>query len=154
MATGELTERQRALLTKARDAIRDDPERYNQLTYGPAPDGNPCGTPRCVAGHIVVGNPELMEELVRELNERAPTEEMRARRIGGAIHSVATKALGVPRYPELFRTEWPGAWRQNDTVVSRGRKTYIERFTPTAQEAVQVIDGILDGRIQGALDQP
>ena len=153
MSNKELTERQRALLTSARDAIRNDPERYNQLTYGPAPETSSCGTPRCLAGHMVVNDPELTKELNQELQETRLTERRRREGVGGAIHKVARNALGLEgsRHPVLFRGEWPVAWLKDDTTARGARKKQNETFLPTAEDAVQVIDGILDGRIQDAL---
>ena len=154
MTNEELTDRQRALLTMARDAIRNDPERYDQLTYGPAPKTSSCGTPRCVAGHMVLADPELTQELNQELEERRLTERHGREGVAGAIHKVARNALvgRGTRYPGLFRTNWPVAWLKDDTTPGGDRKKHHERFVPTAEDAVQVIDGILEGRIQDALD--
>ena len=58
-STGGLTERQRTLLTRARDAIRKRPDSNDQLTYGMGSIS--CATPGCVAGHIVADNAELRE---------------------------------------------------------------------------------------------
>ena len=62
-------------------------------------------------------------------------------------------ALGAPTNPVLFQTKWPISWREATRKPNEERRRghRVEKFVPTASDAVRVIDGILDGRIQGAL---
>ena len=148
-STEELTERQRTLLTNARDAIRKMPESYDQMTYGSGTID--CRTPGCVAGHIVADNTELREKLMATLDRKDVTDDAGREYAAAAIHGIATAALGTPDYPVLFHSEWPVAWLQDNTNDGAGWRRQNGSFVPTPSDAIKVLDAILDGRIQGAL---
>ena len=146
-----LTERQRTLLTNARDTIREMPESYNQLTYGIGSiDGR---RPGSVAGHVVAANPELRKSLAETLAGKNLTDQAGREYAGAAIHGIAAAALGTPDYPVLFQSQWPRAWLGTKTRVGAGWQYQNGSFVPTPTEAVKVLDRILNGRIEGALSQ-
>ena len=97
ISTDTLTTRQRALLTKVRDAIRKTPKSYNQMSHGTGTITY--RTPACVAGHIVADNAELSEQL----GGRGLGEGSEAKQIGAAIREIAAIALGAAAHPALFR---------------------------------------------------
>ena len=146
------TAEQERLLTNALDAIRQSPETYDQLTYGLGSIS--CNTPGCVAGHIIADNAELRNELKRKLDGEDLTLDAEYK-IGTAIHEIATKALGGFGDPLLFLSDWPVAWLKDANeangepdIPTHGNKMFL----PTPNEAIKVLEGILDGRIQEALD--
>ena len=145
----ELTTQQRTLLTNARDAIRRTPENYDQLTYGVGSIS--CRTPGCVAGHIIANDAELRDKLAETLAEKNVTNEAGREYAAKAIHEIATAALGTRSYPLLFQSEWPVAWLENNTSNKPDRRRHDDSFVPRPSDAIEVLDGILDGRIQGAL---
>ena len=111
-----------------------------------------CGTPGCVAAQIVAHDPELQEQLaeaIYRIDKREP-HCGRADAITVAVERVATRALDTGRTPRLFSRTWPAAWLQassEDPAEDPGGT-----FMPKADDAVEVLDGILDGRIHGPLE--
>ena len=148
--TNQLTAEQRRLLTKARDRIRKTPGSYDQRTYGLGSVS--CQTPSCVAGHIAADNAELRETLADALEGTDLTDESCREYAEAEIHEIATTALGTPNYPVLFHREWPVAWLKNDASKRRNRRCQNGRFVPTPDDATEILDRILDGRLQGALE--
>ena len=166
-----LTKRQRTLLERARDSIRDAPRSYSQLTMGTGTLS--CSTPACVAGHMVASEPELRTKLRAALREQhllepdSEDEEYRARwnerraaedyyryNTATMIEKIAAEALGTPTHPALFDTEWPTAWLKQLDIRCEGIKEtrpHGETFVPTAGDAVRTLDGILKGHIHSSL---
>ena len=157
-----MTEQQQRLLTNAREAIRSQPESYNQMQYGTGvPD---CGSPGCIAGHVVAGDRELSDELNEQLKAegqgredgRESLKEARENlkdRAAGAIQRIASRVLRTEHRPWLFRSSWPIEWRQKADLPHNPRlPSDAGFFCPTWREAIQVLDGILDGRIDDAFD--
>ena len=142
----ELTERQRVLLTRARNAISRQPENYDQRTYGAGRIS--CDTPACVAGHIVCSINEREAELAGFASER---ESRRSSGIGAAIQEIALEELHLWQQPPLFSPTWPIAWRPAGSSTP-AEDDDAKRFVPTAADAVDVLDRILDGRIKEALN--
>ena len=139
----ELTERQRVLLTRARNAISRQPENYDQRTYGAGRIS--CDTPACVAGHIVCSINKRQAELAGFAGER---ESMG---IGAAIQEIALEELHLWQQPPLFSPTWPIAWRPAESSTPAEDED-AKRFVPTAADAVDVLDRILDGRIKEAVN--
>ena len=79
------------------------------------------------------------------------TDESGREYAAAAIHGIATTALGTPAYPLLFQSEWPVAWRRNNTSDGPDWQRQNGSFVPTPNDAIEVLDEILEGRIQGAL---
>ena len=144
-----LTERQRELRTKARDMIAKNPEGYDQDRYGMGFIS--CNTPACVAGHIVASDPGLREELLRQLEGENLSGSDGIETIGSAVNLIACSALGTPDHqPHLFRSAWPIGWLEGpsaDAARNQGEDTFV----PTADDAVAVINKILDGEIGNGL---
>ena len=150
--TNKLTAKQHALLTKARDAIKRRPETYDQMTYGTGTIN--CETPGCVAGHIV----ETDVGLQAELSERITCADLSVAQKGqvaGIVNDLATTALGTGKNPLLLRGCWPTAWLNLAAKPNKERRKGVgddPTFVPSPKEAVLVIDAILNGQIQGALE--
>ena len=144
--TNQLTRRQREVLKAAMVSIRYSPGSYNQMCFGgPDPD---CNSPACVAGHIANGDPESRQLLSEELASRTEVlaSESEAARL---IQKRAEAALGVTAHPRLFQGRWPRAW-----LLTAGRKLPqrpADLLLPTAEDAIAVLQAILDGRITDAL---
>ena len=105
-----LTERQRELLMKVRNAIRKEPRDYRQSTYGTGTIS--CKTPGCIAGQIVDSEPQLQEKLRAKLDEYALSGPKDT--VAAAVYGVARNALGAPAHPRLFRPAWPMEWLNGD----------------------------------------
>ena len=146
-----LTRQQRSVLERARDAINRTPGAYDQLTYG---SGNiSCTTPACIAGMIVGTDPELQGKVRdRMLSGTGPGKEDGSTR-AAAIRKTAAEALELSGPPLLFHTEWPTSWLRHVGMPTDllGWRDHGGSFLPDAQHAIAVLDGILDGRIEGAL---
>ena len=147
--TKQLTAEQRTLLTKARDRIQATPKSYDQRSYGTGSSDR--RTPGCVAGHIVADNAELRERLAETIEETDVTDERGLEYVEAEIHEIATSALGTTNYPVLFNKQWPVAWLRNNTSDAPDRRRRQDSFVPTPNDAIKVLDGILEGRIQEAL---
>ena len=144
-----LTKRQQELLTKARDRIAKNPKGYNQNRYGMGFIN--CNTPACVAGHIVASEPGLREELLRQLEGENLSGSDGIVTIGSAVNLIACSALGTPDHqPHLFRSAWPIGWLEGPSAEA-ARDQGEDTFVPTADDAVAVINKILDGEIGNGL---
>ena len=104
-----------------------------------------------MAGHIVADNAELRETLAEALKGTDLTDESCREYAEAEIHEIATTALGTANYPVLFQREWPVAWLRNNTSKERDCRRHEGTFVPTPNDAIRMLDGILKGRIQGAL---
>ena len=145
--SGDLTARQRQLLSQARDAIAREPSSYDQQTFGMGAAS--CGSPACVAGHMVTLDPECAAELAKRVKtlDRSQGETESIEEWQATVYTIADEALGT-RPLVLFATEWPASWFRAVGRQIEGDQPII----PFAADAVAILDGILDGRIRGALD--
>ena len=138
------TDRQRTLLKTTRTRIADDPASYRQGAWG---NGRPeCGTPGCIAGHIIAVDAE------RQARVLGIDEEAR----DSAIEREATSALELETTPKLFDPVWPREWQFLCGRRARPATTppmAPHCFRPDAKDAVAVLDAILDGRIEDPLDK-
>ena len=111
----ELTERQRELLTNARDAIREEPGSYDQRTYGGAAIS--CQTPACVAGHIVASSRRLRTLLAEQLSQIAQERKISRDAAAARVEQIALEGLELFHYPPLFKASWPIAWRPAEPIA-------------------------------------
>lgn len=137
---------------EGRKAIRNEPQSYDQGTYGR--ENVDCKTPGCMAAHIVANDAALQQELseaIRHIKEGEP-DDRRAEAIQRAIEQIATRALDTGGTPKLFGTTWPSAWRETSSEDPETDDTE-GRFFPKADDAVRVLDAVLEGRIRGPLER-
>ena len=147
----QLTRRQQSLLKKAREAIRNEPQSYEQGTYGYGHVD--CRTPGCIAAHIVANDAGLRHELgeaIRDIKD-SPPDGTQAEAIQSAIDRIATRGLDTKGTPKLFASTWASAWRETSSEDPETDDTE-GRFLPEADDAVRVLDAVLEGRIRDALE--
>ena len=137
------TERQTDLLRKARNAILRRPETYDQTTYGGHSIN--CDTPACVAGHIVEADSALREEMARPLRDWRAENAGKPDTLEFRIQQTAGQGLGLPFRPVLFEASWPRSWQPAGSK-SPVHEFDSKRFTPSAKDAVKVLDEIIAGR--------
>ena len=152
-STSNLTARQRELLTGARDSIARSPTMFDQQNFMTGPDEE---IPLPVEGHIVTSDPECMKELKPELERIYNDHDYQNHRgglgcaeaAGHEMSEIAERALDCKQFPLLFRCLWPTEWFRAVGYEPEGNG---HEFVPHAPAAVAVLDGILDGRIRGAV---
>ena len=107
-----------------------------------------------MAAHIVANDAALQQELseaIRHIKEGEP-DDRRAEAIQRAIEQIATRALDTGGTPKLFGTTWRSAWRETSSEDPETDDTE-GRFFPKADDAVRVLDAVLEGRIRGPLER-
>ena len=66
------------------------------------------------------------------------------------MQNAARQGLGLIERPALFRATWPISWRASDSTTPDSALAK-NRFTPTAEDAIKVLDDMLEGRNTEAL---
>ena len=121
-------------LRSARDRIAAAPRTFRQERWGNTAEG--CGTPCCVAGHIVADDAEAVARIRKAGSYRR----------AWLIATEAAKALGTARTP-LFDSAWPKDWFTRAGIETTREGAAI----PNANNAVAILDAIMDGRIDDAV---
>ena len=127
--------------------LRADPESYEQSQWGAGRKPN-CDTPVCVAAHIVATIKSAHAGYKRrlgELDSRATRSEQ-----SKAIRDAATEALGLNETPRLFEPQWPREWLER--AGSTPEHAMFREIEPSADEAIVVLQTIMDGELDEALE--
>ena len=148
------TTTQRQVLRKARAAIRRHPESYDQAVWG-APGKPSCETPACVAGHIVSetdSGRSAYEVALSDPEVRAESNPERRHQL--AVVRAATEALALSRSPKLFEPVWPRKWLDSLGYENQDADYPMgDIIEPSAEEAIAIINGIIDGQLTDALKE-
>ena len=127
--------------------LRADPESYEQSQWGAGGKPN-CDTPVCVAGHIVATIKSADAGYKRRLGELDSTATRTQQK--NAIRDAATEALGLKETPRLFEPQWPREWLER--AGSRPEHAMFREIEPAAAEAIMVLETIMDGELDEALE--
>lgn len=153
MQTKTISDECRAGLENAIDGIRNEPKAYQQGNWGSRFDGAPsCNSPACVAGHIVAGSqsgPALYRAARYEMSRDGETDPSNLHAMATA--EAATKTLGLTLIPMLFEGVWPVEWAQT-VGISNPEMDGDAHFAPKPDDAVTVLNAVLDGKLPDALD--
>ena len=127
--------------------LGSNPESYEQSAWGRG--GKPdCNSPECIAGHIVYTTTKGQDAYARKLCmiEGVPTSTD----VQNAIRDAATETLGLSAVPRLFEPEWPKQWLEQGGGIPEHPGFW--QIEPSADEAVIVLQTIIDGELDEALD--
>ena len=132
-------------LETVRTRIAQKPENYEQDAWGNThPD---CDTPGCIAGHIIARVASAREGYKRRMAEAHDPGDERVR--DDAIRDAATEALGLTTAPQLFDPRWPPNDREGR---GKSHPVALEITGPMAEDAILVLDAVLSGRLNEALE--
>ena len=127
--------------------LRTDPESYEQGEWGAGNEPD-CDTPACVAGHIVATMKSAKAGYRRRLDELGGTATKTER--DDAIRDAATETLGLKETPRLFEPQWPREWLER--AGGTPEHPLIRKIEPSADEAMMVLETIMDGELDEALE--
>ena len=141
-----LNQQGRKALEIVRARIEREPESYGQCEWGNTrPD---CDTPACIAGHIIAGVETARKGYERRLAAADDPNDTEQR--DDAIRDAATEALGLERAPRLFNPDWPPEWIEK--AGSKVHPVALDITGPLPEEAVLVLDAVLTGELDEALE--
>ena len=128
-------------------ALGSNPESYDQSAWGSGGKLE-CNSPECIAGHIVSAMTKGHAAYARKLRmiEGVPTSTD----VENAIRDAATETLGLTAVPRLFEPEWPREWLEQGGGIPE--HPGFREIEPSADEAVIVLQTIMDGELDEALE--